>query len=192
MIDPDDLTDRLKALDSAFKKAPDKPRPSGKFERFKPPEGTYWATVDSVDFLEFYDDVAHLKISFLIAQNEHKGKTIEKIYVLEPHKLDGVDNEEAIRRLGFLRQDLSVLGIDVEQIQLSDVRPGSPIWDDILGRNVELAVRFGRSGKLDKDGDPYRNVYINASTDALGKERSDIPTDDPPVKTTKTDDNIPF
>jgi len=182
----DDLGDRLKQLDADFKSAPTE---RGGFVKWKPPEGTYWTVLDEVDFFEAKNTgAAYLKLCFRIAHNDYAGRIIEKLYVLEPHKIPKVTHEQAIEKLGYLRQDLSVLGIDVEDISMGDIRPGSPIWDDIMDRNVELAVKFGR--KTDQDGDPYRNVYINAS---LGKAKSDIPNDTTPdYKPTQKDEEVPF
>lgn len=195
MIDPDDIAARLKDLDSDFKRAPDKP-PGGGFVRFKPPEGVYWATVEKTDVIEI-EDVLYLKIVFAVVhdgfKDKHKGEVIEKLYVLEPQKLN-ITPEQVQQRLGFLRQDLHLLGVDVENIEMSDVRPGSPIWDDVLDRNVELAVKFNRRGKKDRDGDLYRDIYINRSDPPLVREKSDIPNDLPAsdYKPTKNDEEVPF
>jgi hypothetical protein len=53
------------------------------------------------------------------------------------------------------------------------VRPGSPIWDVALNCPYDLAVKTSTS--TDKEGKPYRNLYVNARLG--GPLTGDVPSD---------------
>jgi hypothetical protein len=70
------------------------------------------------------------------------------------------------------------------------VRPGSPIWDVALNCPYDLAVKTSTS--TDKEGKPYRNLYVNARLG--GPLGGDVPADVPAPSVSRPlgDDDIPF
>jgi hypothetical protein len=71
------------------------------------------------------------------------------------------------------------------------VRPGSPIWDVALNCPYDLAVKTSTS--TDKEGKPYRNLYVNARLG--GPLTGDVPADVPVPSVSRPgdgDDDVPF
>jgi hypothetical protein len=121
---------------------------------------------------------------------------VSKLYDLEPQLVSGrvpASTEEVQQKLGFLKRDLKTLGIDVEaeDFSMGLVRPGSPIWDVALNCPYDLAVKTSTS--TDKEGKPYRNLYVNARLG--GPLTGDVPADVPVPSVSRPgdgDDDVPF
>lgn len=166
----DNLTDRLARMQTAFNEAKE---PSGGFEL--PPDGDYQALVHGFDFLEF-SDVAFLKTELQIHNDpEYAGAQASTV-----HNLEDPD------KLGWLKQHLAILGVDVANFDLTEIRPGSQTLTRILDTPVEITIKT--STKTNKDGVPYRNVYVNRS---LGEPLTNWPNDADdfkPAQAAATDD----
>lgn len=169
----DDLDARLSALDDAFKDAPSE----SQFERKLPEPGDYSTNFREVDFFEGKaTGAAFLKIVLeVILDPDYAGWEIEMIYNLEPH-LAAIgdpkpDREEVERKLGFLKRDLKRLGVDVDgdDFSLAMVRPGSPMWDDLIGHTVDVAVRESKTVNPNTKK-PYVNCYINGISEPIGSD----------------------
>jgi hypothetical protein len=172
----DDLPDRLAKMQGAFNDAP--ADSSGPFDL--PPDGDYQALVRRFDFFEAKaSGQAFLKTELEVANHpEHAGRSAETVHNLEdPAKIE------------YLKRHLATLGADVEQLDLREVRPGSPTLEALCDTPVEITIKT--SDKTDRDGNPYRNVYVNKR---LGDPlRSDVPMDTTPsLPTVPADEPIPF
>lgn len=183
-----DLEQSLEAMDAAFAKAP------AEHDPFALPEpGIYQAVVEGVDFFEAKNppNDAFLKLQFRIVHDaKYDGRGVDIVHGLEPH-LRYSEPEDIQRRLTSLKKDLKTLGVEVDHddFSLTAVRPGSPLWDDILDAPVELAVVDSK--KLNpQTGKPYRNLYLNAR---LGLPiGSDIPTTPVARPAASSSPDIPF
>jgi hypothetical protein len=193
----EDLEARLAKMDDAFKSAPS----DGGGGFWLPPVGIYQGILRSLDFFETKaDQRALLKLTYeiVLAQNRDlNGREIDFVYNLEPQ---GTPDEIEFR-LSFLKRDLKTLGIpvDSDEFSFAQVRPGSPIWDDVMDVPVEIEVK--ESKKLDpKTGKPWTNAYLQARLgDPLPAGQlpgSDIPMEgmEPvaPVKADDESDPVPF
>jgi hypothetical protein len=191
----ENLEARLAALDNSFKSAPSE---GGTFYNDLPEPGEYQAVLRSIDFFESKAGAALLKLIFeVVLSKDYMGHEIGLLYNLEP---EGTP-QEIEQRLSFLKRDLKTLGIPVDQedFAFSDVRPGSPIWDDVMDVPVAITVKEGK--KLDpKTGRPRINAYLDARLgDPLPGNQalqfgSDMGADTtPPVPSvTDGDGSIPF
>jgi hypothetical protein len=188
-----DLEARLGQLDDAFRNAPSE----GDGARWMPPAGVdYQCFLREIDFFEAKaTGKAFLKMVFEIAFGEFANREIDMLYNLEP---DGTPDEVEMR-LGFLKRDLKTLGVpvDSDEFTFAQVRPGSPIWDDILDVPVEIAVRESKKVN-EKTGKPFVNSYLNARMgdpmpkQQLLQQQSDVPGEMPPAPTVEDDESIPF
>lgn len=141
----DNLEDRLAKMNGAWGAAD--AAVGGLFE--PPPDGDYQALVHAFDFFDTPKNGAFLKIELQVANDAtYNGRTAESIFSLE-------DKD----RIGFLKGVLAILGVDVENTPLTEIRPGSGTLNALL--DTPVAIRIRRSDKSDKDGRPYVNVYIN-------------------------------
>jgi hypothetical protein len=196
----DDLDTRLAKLDEEFANA----KVDTGFERFMPEPGDYSTTFREVSFFEANaTGAAFLKIELeVIVDPEYAGKTIEMVYCLEPHlSAPGApkpDQATVEMKLGFLKRDLQRLGVDTdaEDFSLGQVRPGSPLWDGLLGKTVEIAVRNSKKPNPET-GEPYRNAYINGISEAIGSDIGPqalpgVGSLTEPKPQTVPDDDIPF
>lgn len=185
-----ELAAKLAALDEDFKAAPSESRPM--FDSVPP--GRYQATFREVAHFESKkNEDWFLKLIFEVMFEEHAGRSIDKIYNMGASG----SAEQRQQRLGFLKQDLKTLGIDVdaEDFSISDCFPGSPLWDEILGTPVAIAVV--PSKKVNPEtGEPYPpNAYLN---ERLGDPLpTDIPVDPiasvaPAKPSYEDDDSVPF
>lgn len=164
------LEDRLAAMQAAFKDASD---PSSNFEL--PPDGDYQALVNGFDFLEF-NDVAFLKTELQIHNDpEYTGSSASTM-----HNLEDPD------KIGWLKKHLAILGVNVEHLDLTEVRPGSATLSAVLDTPVEITIKTG-SRINQKTGEPYRNVYVNRS---LGAPLAG--TTSQAKSTQVADDSVPF
>jgi hypothetical protein len=180
----DDLEDRLSSLDELWKTA----KTDGPSGNWLPEEdGDYQGILVQVDFFEQKKEPvgkAWLKLIWELQETnagdrQYAGMQVSKLYDLEPQLVSGrvpASTEEVQQKLGFLKRDLKTLGIDVEaeDFSMGLVRPGSPIWDVALNCPYDLAVKTSTS--TDKEGKPYRNLYVNARLG--GPLTGDVPADD--------------
>lgn len=152
----DNLEERLAKLDESFKAAP----ADGYFNDLPEP-GVYQAIFREVDFFEGKTNgEAFLKLTFeVVLDKAYAGREIGLIHSLEPQGTrDFVE-----MKLGFLKKDLKTLGVpvDEEDFSLTQVRPGSTIWEPVLDVPVEIAVK--ESKKLNPNtGKPYINAFLDA------------------------------
>jgi hypothetical protein len=181
----DDLGDRLSSLDELWKTA----KTDGPSGNWLPDEdGDYQGILVQVDFFEQKKEPvgkAWLKLIWELQETnaddrQYAGMQVSKLYDLEPQLVSGrvpASTEEVQQKLGFLKRDLKTLGIDVEaeDFSMGLVRPGSPIWDVALNCPYDLAVKTSTS--TDKEGKPYRNLYVNARLG--GPLTGDVPADVP-------------
>lgn len=153
-----------------------------------PPDGDYQALVHRFDFFESNAGQAFLKTELEIQNDpQYSGRIASTV-----HNLEDPD------RIGWLKGHLQLLGMDVDGLDLREIRPGSPRLQELLDTPVAIAIKT--SDRLDKDGQPYRNVYVNQRLGAPlttgGAKTSDVPGDEagfthePAVAT--ADDKIPF
>lgn len=174
----DNLDARLAAMQPAFNDAP--ADASSPFD--PPPDGDYQALVKRFDFFESKSGQAFIKTELEVVHDAHyTGREASVV-----HNLEDPD------RIGYFKRHLALLGANVDDLDLRQVRPGSPLLEDLCDTPVEITVKT--SDRLDKDGNPYRNVYVNRR---LGDPiRSDIPAvpsaDVPSGGAVAPDDNIPF
>jgi hypothetical protein len=149
----DDFTDRLSAMQSAFKEAEVDADP------FALPEpGDYQALVNEFDIFET-DSGLLFKTRFQIINDP----------VYSGRFADTIHNLEDPARIGFLKTHLSRLGADVSNLDLADLRPGSEYLREFLDVTCDIAVKDSKKTNPNT-GKPYRNVYLNGR---LGS--SDIP-----------------
>jgi hypothetical protein len=197
----DDLEDRLSSLDELWKTAKTD-GPSGNW--LPDDDGDYQGILVQVDFFEQKKEPvgkAWLKLIWELqetnaADRQYAGMQVSKLYDLEPQLVSGrvpASTEEVQQKLGFLKRDLKTLGIDVEaeDFSMGSVRPGSPIWDVALNCPYDLAVKTSTS--TDKEGKPYRNLYVNARLG--GPLTGDVPADVPVPSVSRPgdgDDDVPF
>lgn len=125
------------------------------FERAKmqgpAPDGVYEAILRSFEFIEGKNGVdIYLKVWFDHAHSDYEGQQESTFHSMtDPDRLD------------WLKTHLSRLGLDAESpgFNLADVHPGSPLLEGLLDRPYQIAIKTSK--KLDKEGLPYRNVYVN-------------------------------
>lgn len=181
----DNLEQRLAAVDQQFKAAPSEP---GYGDRLPEP-GTYQGILRTIDFFEAKaTGQAYLKLVFEVVNDPaYNGLEVEVIHPLEP---DGPADFVEMK-YGFLKKDLKTLGIDVDsdEFSLTQVRPGSPIWDDVLDVPVEFAVV--ESKKVNQEtGKPWKNVYLNERLG--GPLPADVPNTLEPQPQVDPADDLPF
>lgn len=170
----DNFDERLARMQPHFDQA--SADPAGQFDL--PPDGDYQALVRGFDFFEARDHI-FLKTELEVANHpDHAGRRAETVHDLEDPN-----------RIEWLKKHLATLGADVNGLDLTQVRPGSPLLLALCDTPVEIKVKT--SDKRDKDGNYYRNVYVNKR---LGDPlRSDVPAPSPePVGAAVKDDEIPF
>lgn len=179
MTDISNLDERLAALNTDFKAAPVATDDS-KFDL--PPDGDYQAVVNRWDFFESKKDELFLKTEYLVQHYpEHAGAQIDLIYSLE-------DPE----RFQYLKKDLATLGADVDSLDLTELRPGSPTLEGLCDTPVLLRVATSKKTNPNT-GKPYRNAYLQERFG--GPLTSDVT---PPAgegvgdPRTTSDDKIPF
>jgi hypothetical protein len=168
------LEESLTAMDDAFAKAPADTDPYA-----LPEPGVYQAMVRQIEFFERKNppNDAFLKIKFEIVHDaKYEGRGVDLVHPLELHLTDA-KYEDIERKLSFLKKDLKTLGLPVEDdnFSLAEIRPGAPMWDDVLDVPVELAIVDSKKIN-DQTGKPYRNLYLNQR---LGAPISDVPTTAP-------------
>lgn len=171
----DNLEERLAAMQPHFDQASTDTGPGS-----LPPDGDYQALVKRFDFFEAKSSgQAFLKTELeIVHDRDYAGREAEVV-----HNLEDPD------RINWLKRHLSTLGADVEGLDLRQVRPGSQLLEALLDTPVEITIKT--SDRRDKDGNPYRNVYVNRK---LGEPITDVPvTADPVPAGAATDpDKIPF
>lgn len=153
----DNLEDRLAKMQPAFQQA--SADTGSPFD--PPPDGDYQALVKRFDFFESKAGQAFLKTEMEVVHDPHySGREASVV-----HNLEDPD------RINYLKRHLAILGADVDALDLRLVRPGSVVLEALCDTPVEITVKT--SDRTDKDGNPYRNVYVNRR---LGDPvRSDVP-----------------
>jgi hypothetical protein len=147
-MDPE-LKERLMAHDEEFKAA------DTTFERKGlPPDGEYQARVDRFDFKEIQGEYKLLTEMKVLAPAAYHGWEITTWHDLE--------NPE---RYPSLKKHLDALGILPESLSELEVA-----LNVALDSVVEIAVRT--SSRLDAQGNPYRNAYVNHNLD---RKDDDVP-----------------
>lgn len=173
----DNLEERLAAMQPAFTEA--SADTGSPFE--PPPDGDYQALVKRFDFFESKAGQAFLKTEMEVVHDQaYNGREVSVVHNLE-------DPE----RINYLKRHLDILGADVKGLDLRLIRPGSELLGSLCDTPVEITVKT--SDRVDKDGKPYRNIYVNRR---LGEPiRSDVPAPAPAAVSTATvidDEKIPF
>ena len=159
--------DELKQYDDAFRNAKAE---GGNYDL--PPDGTYQAIVDRFDFFENRDgDRLFLKTELTVQNHpDESGRLIEII-----HQLNDPD------RVEWLKKHLHRLGVPVEEISVSQLRPGSEVLAAVCDVPVQVEVKT--SDRKKDDGTPYRNAYVNQRLgpplrqDVQRTGGSDVPND---------------
>jgi hypothetical protein len=173
MTDPDQLKQRLAAMQGAWQEAQaDAPSYGGP----QPPDGTYQALVNGFDTFESKAGELFLKIKLQIADgSEWNGHVQEKVGSLEDPQ-----------RIAYTKQDLATLGVNVDEVDLSSLLDS---LEPVLDVPVEIAIK--RSDRTNNQGEHFVNTYINKR---LGDPlpRTDVPAEAPePAQVGNTDD-CPF
>jgi hypothetical protein len=176
----DNLEERLRSTQEAFQKA----STDGGFNQNWPPDGTYQGIIRNFDFFESKDKrFAFLKTEIETANHpEYAGMGVETIHA--------IDDPE---RIGFLKRHLDTLGVDVDNLDLTQVVPGSELLNGLLDVPIQFAIKT--SDKKDSEGNPYRNCYVNQRLG--GPMQSDVPADTTDMgnggsAATARDEEIPF
>lgn len=130
-----------------------------------PPDGTYQARVERFDFFESNAGELYLKVELSIVGGEHAGWPADVIQVLE------TDDEQ---RRGFTKKLLQTLAVEKPD-SLIDLPPR---LEQVIGAVVEIVVKTSK--QADKNGQPYRNVYVNKRLGAGETKPSPSPDDDIP------------
>jgi hypothetical protein len=155
-----------------------------------PPEGTFQAIVNGFDTFETKDgDATFLKTEFKIRLDpDYDGMPVEAIHTLTDSR---ITEEELKGRLGWLKQHLSKLGLDVDAVPFHEIENMKGLAE-LLDVPVEIYIKH--SDRTKKDGTAYVNTYVNARLG--GPVQSDVPVDDPSNGTGATqvedDSDIPF
>lgn len=135
------------SLADAFTRAPVNPSDD------MPEDGTYQAVVHRFDVIEAKSGKAYLKTEFQIAHDaKYEGRVVATLHQ--------VDDPEVLLK-GWLKQHLHKLGVDVEALEF----PDSPqelerFVTPTIGTPVQVTIKTNRS-RLDNDGNPRRNVYLD-------------------------------
>jgi hypothetical protein len=148
----DNLAERLAGLNDDWQDAKT-------FSRNWPPDGDYQALVHRFDFFEGGENNhAYLKTELEVQHDDDwHGTIVETI-----HDLEDPD------RLGFLKQHLQTLGLELDSFSDLENR-----LSEVL--DVPVAIRIKTSDKTDNDGNNYRNAYVNERLG--GPIGSDVPPD---------------
>lgn len=181
-IDPKDVEARLRAMQDTWKNTETSFVPGDRVE-----DGTYQTVIKDFDFFEGKNGQAagmlFIKTIFEIRHDSKYNKA----------EVSAIHNLEDPERYSWLKRHFDKLGVDVDAIEATELRPGSDTLKSLLDVPVEIAVKS--SDKLDANGVPYQNVYVNQRLgDSLG---SDVTT--PEMLTgvantsgNTTDEDIPF
>lgn len=150
----DNLADRLAGLNTDWQDAKT-------FNKVWPPDGDYQALVHRFDFFEGgAANHAFLKTELEVQHDdEWQGTSVETI-----HDLEDPD------RLGFLKQHLHVLGLDLDDFSQLEVR-----LSEVL--DVPVQIRIKTSDKKNSDGEHYRNVFVNERLGGPVRSGGDVPPD---------------
>lgn len=194
MTEIENLQDRLKGGNDAFKAA----SADGGFSVDWPPDGTYQGLVRKFDFFEGKKsgDVFVKTVLEVAHDREHQGREVETIHNLtDPERMD------------WLKTHLSRLGAPVDEIDLTDVAPGSQLLAELLDTPVEFVIKTA-DRKNEDTGENYRNVFVNKrlgdplNPGVLGgpmsggkvQSQSDVPADDSDLtpQQVEADERIPF
>lgn len=188
-------TDLLEALQSALDGVEeafrDAPADSGSLYQ-PPPDDDYEALVHQFEFLSG-DWGVGLKVNFQITNHsKYSGRICGDLFGITPD------------RIGYLKNFLARLDVDVENMSVQELRPGSDLLNSLLDTPVLIRVKSKDSGN--NDGKRYTNVYLQRKLGEPGSNgqgftpRSDLGTqqgiDFGALAGTRvqnaTDDDIPF
>lgn len=180
-IDPQDVAKRLEAMQAGWGEAKAEFVPGDRV-----PDGTYETVIKDFDFFEGKNGQAAGKLFI---------KTVFEVRhhaTLNGAEASAIHNLEDPERFGYVKRHFSKLGVEVDDLPMTELRPGSDTLKALLDVPVEIAVKS--SDKTDVNGVPYQNVYVNQRLgDSLGSDvttRADL---EPKAQaTTDDDDNIPF
>jgi hypothetical protein len=164
-----DLDDRLAKVNDSYKdvKAP----VAGEL----PPDGTYQAFVKDFDFFDSKAGELFMKTTLVVEEPaEYAGSEATTLHTLE--NLD---------RIGFTKSHLQTLGVENPDSLLGLPQRLAPV----IGRRLEIRVKTSTS--LDRDGNAYRNVYVNKRLDSVRQVNPATATTKPSA-TSAADDDIPF
>ena len=121
----ENLEERLAKVQDAFNNAP---ADGGRFEM--PPDGEYQAIVDSFDFFEASDRAFFKTVMTVQNDDDYEGRRIETV-----HGLDDPD------KIAWLKQHLATLGVAVDDLDLTEIRPGSQTLANVLDTPVLVSVK---------------------------------------------------
>lgn len=173
-----ELEQHLAALNAPFKEA--SADTGSAFDL--PPDGDYQALVKRWDYFRGKSGQWFLKCELEVCHDpNYNGR-----------QADVINNISDPDRASWLKKTLATLGADVENLDTTTLRPGSPILEALCDTPVEITVKT--SDKTNAEGQPYRNVYVNRR---LGEPiRSDLPsTPEPAISAAAaaiSSDKIPF
>lgn len=172
-MDPE-LKERLMAHDEEFKEA----QIMGVAKKDLPPDGEYQARVDRFDFKQVDGRYKLLTEMKVLAPSAYHGWE-----VVTWHDLEDRD------KYPMLKKHLDALGILPDSLAELEVA-----LNVALDSVVEIAVRT--STKLDQNGNPYRNAYVNHNLDRKAPQGDLAETGEDfvavPAKLTGDDDAPPW
>lgn len=180
------IEDRLKALDSDFKKAKEPAAGGGSW--MPEEDGDYQVIVERFDTFSNKDKTSlFLKAELKIANDrDYDGQVMEKVWPL--------DDPE---KMGYLKRDLRTMGLNPDD---DDFSFGNLLIELRSVLDVPLMVAVVTSNRVnEKTGENYRNIYLNQRlgaplrrNDVERTGKSDIPATVPPTAGDDDEDPIPF
>lgn len=164
-----------------------------------PPDGEYQALIHNFDFIESNETPKriYLKVTYQIDNEaEYSGRRVDTLFGLEdPDRIKWLKSWLA-RLIGAER---------VEQTPITDVRPSSPLLNELL--DVPVLIKVKRSDRaVDNEGNPRVNIYLqqrlgdSLNGQLLARKSSDV-TQQPSLddfapavgrSAINDDDDIPF
>lgn len=171
-----DLAHRLAMMQKQFDEAPTDPQTG-------PDDGEYQTLIQSFDFFEGKKDpdAYYFKIvASIVHDADWGGHELSRLHNLFP-------KEDVERRLGWLKQDLAALGVNMDGFDLSELQPESETLNALLDKPVLMRVYTNKKG--------YKNVVIERRLDdgdfgTVGEQVASFDNGSSPEP--ESTDDIPF
>ena len=153
-----DLQHKLRAMQRQFEQADTNASGYG-----DPLEGIedddYQCIVQAFEMFEGKKDpsATWLATSFSIEHNaELRGRELKTLHNLTPTGPE----DQVVMKLGFVKDHFHALGVDVSQLDLTDIYPGSTLLNSLLDKPVLVGVYTNKKG--------FRNVVVRQRLDGEG------------------------